>query len=133
MPDEGHMAAQVFIRGRVRHAEDLAQTADAVSLEHLDVHAFGDTVFDPVFADIEPVIGEAAVFDPPVMILNIPFFGDAEAVRQQINGADDPPEEAPPARKPNTMREVRARSGGVAMMVVWTIYTRLTSRLGSSW
>ena len=68
MPDESHVTPQVFIRGCVRHAEDLAQTADAVSLEHLDVHAFGDTVFDPVFADIKPVIDEAAVLDPPVMI-----------------------------------------------------------------
>ena len=82
MPDEGHMAAQVFIRGRVRHAEDLAQAADAVGLEHLNIHAFGDAVFDPVFADIEPVISDAAVLDPPAMILDIPFFGDAEAVRQ---------------------------------------------------
>ena len=68
MPDEGHVTAQIFIGGRVRHAEDLAQTANAVGLEHFDVHTFGDAVFDPVFADIEPIIGETAVLDPPVMI-----------------------------------------------------------------
>ena len=100
MPDEGHVPAQVFIRGCVRHAEDLAQTADAVGLEHFDVHASGDAVFDSVFADIKSVIGDAAISDPSVMIGYIPFFRDTEAVRQQINGADDSPEESPPARKP---------------------------------
>ena len=99
MTDEGHMAAQVFIRGRVRHAEDLAQTPDAVGFKHFDVHAFGDAVFAPVLADVEPVIGDAAVPDPLLVIRELPFFGDAEAVRQQINGADDPPEEVSAARK----------------------------------
>lgn len=100
MPDEGHMVAQVFIRGRVRHAEDLAQISDAIGFKHLDVHAFGDAVFDPVPADIEPVIGDAAIFYPPVMIRDIPIFRDAEAVRQQIDQTNEPPEEVPAARKP---------------------------------
>lgn len=96
-----------------RDAEDLAQAADAVGLEHLNIHAFGDAVFDPVFADIEPVIGEASVPDPLVMILDIPFFCDAEAVRQQIKDADDPPEEVPPARKPMVDRLDDLRIGHV--------------------
>lgn len=94
------MTAQMFIRGRVRHAEYPAQTTDAIGLEHLNVHAFGDVVFDPVFADIEPVIGNASIPDPPVMIRDIPFFCDTEAVWQQIDGAENSTEEIPPPRKP---------------------------------
>ena len=74
VPDEAHMPGQAGIRVLVGDAEDLAQAADAVGLEHFDVHTFGDAVFDPVFADFEPVIGEASVLNPFVMILDIPFF-----------------------------------------------------------
>ena len=98
------MTAQVFIRGRVCHAENLAQRSDAVGFEHLDVDTFADTVCNPVLADVKLVIDEAAVFDPLVMIRDIPFFGDAEAVGKQINGVEKPLEKAAPKSKSTVNR-----------------------------
>ena len=42
MSDESHVTAQVFIGDRVRHAEDLAQAADAPGLKAADFHMLVD-------------------------------------------------------------------------------------------
>ena len=93
MSDKNDMFRQILVRSRIRHAEDPAQASNPVQFKHFHVYTSRYAVLYFSFRYIEIIIGQASVLHTLVMIRDIPFFCNAEAVRQQIDGTDDPPEE----------------------------------------
>ena len=84
------MLWKACIRELIRHTEDFTQASDAVCLKHLDIHAFGDAIFDLILADIEIVVGDAAVLHAFFVVRYVPFPCDIEAVRKKVDDGDDP-------------------------------------------
>lgn len=68
----------------IRHTEDLTQPSDSVCLKHPDVHTFGDAIFDFILADIEIIVGDAAILHALIMIGYIPFPRNIKAVRKKV-------------------------------------------------
>ena len=85
MPDKPHMLRKSCVGEFIRHTEDFAQCSDAVRFKHLNVHTFGDAVFNLIPADIKIIVGNAAVPYSLVVIRYIPFPRNVKAVRKKVD------------------------------------------------
>ena len=95
MPDKLYMLWKPCVREFIGHTEDLTKASNTIGFKHLNVHAFGDAVFDFILADIEIIVGNAAVLHALFVIGYIPLPCNVKAVRKKVDDRDDPLKEVP--------------------------------------
>ena len=85
MAHKANMPREVGIRLRVGHAENLAQRANAVEVEHLRIHAAADAVGHTVRVRLKRIERDAAVLQAAIVVGKVPFAHDCPSKRQAVD------------------------------------------------